>query len=64
MYANTDIAADCERRGADRRQNGENADLAPLISAADHPPRQQNAPRACVEQLDLPSALVRSFVLS
>jgi hypothetical protein len=35
--------------GADRRENGENAELAPLRenSAADHPLRQQPRPRAC-----------------
>jgi hypothetical protein len=35
-------AADREHRGADPRENGENADLAPLrvISAANHPLRQ------------------------
>jgi hypothetical protein len=34
--------------GADRRENGENADLAPLRenSAADHPLRQQTPARA------------------
>jgi hypothetical protein len=30
MNANTEIAADSEQRGADRRENDENADLAPL----------------------------------
>jgi hypothetical protein len=30
MSANTEIAADGEQLGADRRENAENADLAPL----------------------------------
>jgi len=33
IYAKSEIAADSEHRGANRRENGENADLAPLRSA-------------------------------
>jgi hypothetical protein len=45
MYANTEIAADREQWG---RRSAEKIWQRCVISAADHPLRQQPRPRACV----------------
>jgi hypothetical protein len=45
MYANTEIAADREQWG---RRSAEKNWHRCVISAADHPLRQQPRPRACV----------------